>query len=214
MKKKIAVVALGFIFFILSARTASVSAASLRFDPVSVSSAADKTFDIKVVVDSGVEEILGADVLIRYDSDLLEVVSITDGTHMTIGKKDTATPHKIYFAPVVEDPGSPVKGTGTVATITFKAKVESTSELNFECELGETNESNILKNDLDATDIITCSDNGKATIVIGSGGSTVDSGTSKSPSTLPRSGAFENLAFFATIGGVLLLVGGSLRFMR
>ncbi len=214
MKKKIVVVTLGIALFILSAGTASVSAASLRFDPTSVSSQVDGTFGVDVIVDSGADEILGVDVLIRYDSDLLEVVSISDGTHMTIGKKDLTTPHKIYFAPVVDDPASAVSGVGTVATINFKSKVESTSELNFECELGETNESNILKNDLDATDIITCSDNGKSTIVIGAGGSTIDSGTTKSPSTLPRSGAFENLALFGVIGGILLLVGGSLRFMR
>lgn len=214
IKKYLLATVLFLSFAAISGNFSAVSAASLQFDPKSVSSAVDKTFDVKVNVDVGSEQILGVDALIRYDSDLLEVVSITDGTFLKIGKKETGTPHKIYLIGVVEDPGTAQTGAGTMATITFKAKVESTSELQFECELGETNESNISKNDIDATDIIICSDNGKSTIVIGSGGSTVDSGSSKTPSTLPRSGAFENLALFGIIGALLLVFGGGMGYLK
>jgi hypothetical protein len=66
----------------------STFAATLQFDPTSLTCAVGGTCEVDVVVDAGTDEILATDARITYDKSILSVDNITDGTYLTIGKKD------------------------------------------------------------------------------------------------------------------------------
>lgn len=197
-------------------------AASLSFDPSSVSKNAGEAFDIKVDANAGSDQITSVDAYITYDANVLEVQSVTNGTFFPTVTKDTSQAGKVYIAGLVDDPATSKTGTGTLATITFKGKTSGSAILAFTCTQGSTSDSNITKNDLNATDIITCSSNGSSAITIGSGsssggsssggsssgGSSTSGGTTPAPTELPKSGVFDNVVKYSVPGIILLLLGG------
>ncbi len=193
-----------------------VHAATLQFDPASESGAIGDTFDLAIKVNTGSDEILAVDAQIRYDKNILEVVSCADAepVWLTVARKDYATPGQIYIPGIVQDPGHPVTGTGELATCTFKVKANGTTNVTFACTAGETaSDSNVAKNNPDATDVIQCSDNGVAVITAGTGvggiltPTPVDSDSSTTATTLPRTGIMDELLKFAIPGAILFGIG-------
>jgi hypothetical protein len=137
---------------------------------------------------------------------------------------------EIYIAGLVDDPANSKTGSGVLATITFRGKTNGAATLAFFCKPGETaTDSNIAKNDLNATDIIQCASNGSSAIKVGAGtgttgtgtgtgtgstttGSSTKTGGSSVPSQLPKSGVMDEMFKWAIPGTILLLVGTSLLF--
>ena len=196
-------------------------AGTMSFDPSSVNVEVDEEFTLTVQVDVGTSEVLGVDALIEYDAGVLEVVGIQDGTFLSVGTKEYGEPGKIYIAGLVDNAAESVTGSGPLADVTFKAIAGGTSDVTFICREGETGESNISENSTDATDLIECSSNGEAVVVVAGG--TTDGGTSggtggtdsgSTPSELPQTGFFEDMILFGMVAGVLLLiVGAGTRFL-
>lgn len=206
MRKKLIIQLILFIFILLVLPLlTTVSAAVLFFDPSTVNTQSEQTFEVKVNVDAGSEQITSVDAYILYDSTLLEIQKVDDGTFFPTVSKDTSQSGKVYLAGMVEDPATSKTGSGTLATITFKAKTYGSTTLTFDCTPGLTTDSNISKNDLNATDIIQCESNGKLAITIGSGGSTQQ----PTPTQLPRSGIFNNVLKYSIPGVILLLFGAT-----
>ena len=120
------------------------------------------------------------------------------------------------IAGLVNDSGSPVTTSGTVATITFQGLKDGSGTLSFDC-----NTSKIIKNDLNATNVIVCTQNGTSAVTIGAGGSSSsptatpapNTGVAETPSELPQTGIWDNVVKFALPGMVLLILGGALRFI-
>lgn len=204
------------VFFIVASTQSSVHAAMLQFDPATGSGAIGETVDLGIVVNAGSDEILAVDAQVRYDKNILEVQNCTDGTFLKVARKDFATPGQLYIAGIVEDPGSPVTGKGTMATCTFKIKANATTNVTYLCTPGETaSDSNVAKNNADATDVIQCSDNGTAVITAGTGvgGSPTTTpaggqgGSGTIPSELPKTGIIDELMKFAVPGAILVAVG-------
>jgi len=198
-----------------------VEAATFSFDKSSYSVGVAQTFQIQVNIDTGGEQVNGADAYINYDSSFLSVEDVSAGSFFPTVTNDTATAGKVYIAGLVDDPASPKTGSGTLATITFKGLKDGTVNLTFDC-----NNSKIVKGDTNATNILQCSSDYKAVISVGSGsdgGSSSSSSNSSSsndqsnssnnnqPKTLPKSGIFENLINFAIPGSILFLIGGGLK---
>lgn len=193
-----------------------VQAASLKFDKTSVTVDPGQTFQIGVVVDAGTDEISSTDVYVLYDSSLLTAQSVAAGTFFpTVTNNITAG--KVYIAGLVDDPATSKTGSGTVATITFSALKNGSGTLTFDCTTA-SNSSKIIKNDLNATNIIVCSQNGSATVTVGTGGSTTPtpgaggSGTI-TPSTLPQTGPLDVVGTSAKLGILLFFVGGAVRLL-
>lgn len=206
MEKKLIIQLILFIFVLLVfPLLTTVSAAVFFFDPSTVNTQPEQTFEVKVNVDAGSDQITSVDAYILYDSNLLEIQKVDDGTFFSTVSKDTSQPDKVYLAGMVDDPATSKSGVGTLATITFKAKTNGSTTLTFDCTPGSTTDSNISKNDLNATDIIQCESNGKLTITIGNGGSTQQ--PTPTPSQLPRSGIFNNMLKYSIPGVILLLFG-------
>lgn len=207
------------IFFYFGPVVSSSFAASLQLDPTTVSTPAGELFQVKVDVEAGASKIKSADAYIIYDPKIVEAQSVADGTFFSIVNKDVSVAGKAYVSGLVDDPMKPVTGTGTIATITFKALVEGTNALEFDCTAGSTNGSMIIADDDKDTNIIECTKNGTSTVTVGSGvAATPTPGTEDltaypTPSTLPRSGVFDNVIKFAVPGAILLFVGTAVRML-
>jgi len=211
MKNILITLFFGSVFLVASS---AVHAATLQFDPSTASAAVGETVDIIVKADAGSDEILAVDAIIKYDKSILEVVSIADGDFLSILQKNYSVAGTISMTSIVQDPGHPVTGSGELATVTFKVKADGTTNITFFCTPGDSTDSNIAKNNADATDIIQCADNGTAVITAGEGGPTAvptgistSTGGTDTPTTLPRTGIMDELYKFAIPGSVLLLIG-------
>ncbi len=203
-------------FFIFIPITSSVFGATLKFDPETVSTPSGKMFTVNVNVDAGSTQIKGAEAFITYDSNLLEVQagSIVSGGLFKTFQKDT-TVGKVYMAGLADSTTDVVSAPGTLGKVTFKALTDGTATLEFYCDSAQKKGSSIIQNDANDTNIIECSLNGSSAITIGSGTTVTPTITTAepTPSTLPKSGVFDNVVKFAVPGLVLLLVGVATRLL-
>ncbi|MEK7078742.1 MAG: cohesin domain-containing protein [Patescibacteria group bacterium] len=201
----------------------STFAAFLKFDKTTVSSQATQTFTVDVTVDAGTDQITSTDIWVVYDPAYLEAQTVTNGTFFP-AVTSNITSGKVSITGLIVDPGTYKTGTGVVATVTFKSLLNGTSSISFDCRTDVSNSSKIIKNDVNATNLIECSKNTGATVTIGgtATSSTASTGIYATPTvssvqptvagTLPESGIVENIVRFAVPGMVLLMIGVMLRF--
>jgi hypothetical protein len=206
MKISLKIFLLLAIFIIIPYVNGGVFAASLKFDKTTVSVLNGETFQINVTVDPESASIISADSYIAFDSTLLKATVVTAGTLFPTVSHDESTAGKVYIAGMVNDPNTPVKTTGTLATITFQALKDGTATLSFDC-----NTSKIIKDDINASDVMTCAQNNSSVVTIGASGGI--SPTSAPISELPESGVFDNVFNIAVPGMFLLLIGGIFRLL-
>lgn len=193
----------------------SVNAASLKFDKTTGTVAVGETINVAVQVEAGTEQIRGVDIYVLYDQTVLEATAVTDGgAFPTLFK--TLTPGKTYIAAGVDDPATTKTGSLLAATITFKGLKNGTASITFLCQTNTGNTSKIIKADIDATNIITCADNGSLSLTVGSGGTvggSTNPTTAPLPTQLPRTGFFDEIVKWSIPGTVLILIGGAMRLL-
>lgn len=188
-------------FGLLPSYLTTVKAASLKFDKTTVSVANGGTFQIAVTIDPGSDSLNSTDVYVTFDSTLLKATTVTAGNVFPTVTNDISASGRVYIAGMVNDPASSISTAGTIATITFQGLKDGTGTLSFDC-----NTSKIIKNDINATNIITCS-NGTSAVTVGAGGAA----PTQVPNQLPQTGTFENVVKFAVPGIILLLFGSAAR---
>lgn len=221
MKKTVTFLLLA-ISYLLFARNAL--AATLSFEPVSTSAPIGDTFDVQLLIDTKGESATSADVILFYDSSVLQVNEIVNGSKNGIeffpDFFQNVTDTEIYIGASVIEPIDKREGTGTLATITFQGKVSGASDVAFDCTPGKTSDTNISKSDKNATDIVECEllTNGRYTIGDGSsqpqptqpigGGVTGTPTPTKTPTpTLLVSGSAEVTMGVVGLGFLLVLFG-------
>ena len=190
------------LFFIVPMIFGSVNAGNFKFDPTTVTAANGATFQIAIIVEPGSDSLNSVDSYVSFDSSLLKATAVTAGSLFPTVSHDESTAGRVYIAGMVNDPASSISASGTVATITFQGLKDGTGTISFEC-----NTSKIIKDDINATNVITCSQNGTASVTIGTGGNN----TTPAPSQLPESGIFDNVIKLAIPGMFLLLLGSIFR---
>lgn len=230
-----------FAIFAFGALAQSAHAAFLDFDPTSVTANVDGTFSVKVTIDTGSEKSPSSTVIVSYDSEIIEPVSAANGTFFADSTDDEDTSGRVSFFGFNNDPEAAKSGKGTVATITFKGVKEGTSKLEFICDSSNSSDtSTIEKDDIDATNIISCGQNGTASVTIGAASDTTDSDGDGIPDTtdtdangdgitdstassslegpdtstvsaLPRTGTLDNIAKFALPGIFFIGIGVALK---
>lgn len=235
-----ALIFLGAMFFagFLPMKNA-VEAAYLNFTPSTSSVAINGTTNIDIMVDSGTEQVTSTDAYIQYDQTALQIMAVTEGTHFPTVTYDTNTLGRIYIAGIITHAATYKTGKGKLATITVKGLKNASSSMTFMCTAGLTTDSNIAKNDVNATDIIVCTDNNSHQVTIGTGSTTTNgngtnsqssSSTSNStgtgtgsttgsqtgstpiPTALPQTGTLQNVVFGSLVGLTLLIIGGLIKF--
>ncbi len=212
--KKLAIIV--FLFLWMGSSVGAVNAAFLKFDQASFDVEVDETFDVQIIVDPGSEQITSIDSYISYDSAVVNAQTVTSGTYFPTVLNDLTTGNA-YVAGLVDSPSDFKTGVGTVATITFKALAEGETDLIYDCDGEATVTSKIIKNDINSTNIIECSQNGTAVITVSVGGEEATGGADDTPTPtptqttvteLPASGSTENMMAMALVGAVLVGVGG------
>lgn len=204
--------------FFLPGALSKVYAGSLKFDKTTVSGKTNETFDVAIVVDAGSDQISSVDAYVLYDATLLEAQTASAAAFFPQFTKNI-TAGKTYIAGFDDDTSKSKTGTGTVATITFKALRDGAGNLTFDCQAAANNTSKIVKNDINATNVIVCAQNGQSAVTVGAGQvatpTSTASGTSSStkPAELPRSGVFENIRALAVPGMVLLILGTAVKLL-
>ena len=198
-------------------------AATLRFDPTTVTVGQGNTFDVDIVVDAETDEISGTDVYILYDDTLVEPTAVTEGNYFPV-VSNTIDSEKIYINGLVQNATEFKTGSGVLATVSFTMLTGSSGTLQFYCDLTQPDTSKIVKNDVNATNVITCANlnlfsiNGGTTTqnstptptALPSTGGTTTTGTTTTTvatTTLPQSGMFDNVIKYSVPGVVLLAIG-------
>lgn len=203
------------VILFLPAILTQVEAASLKYSPTTVTTTTGSTFQVEVDVDAGSEQITSTDVYVIFDASVLEAQSVSAGSFFPT-VTNNITSGRVYIAGMVDDPATSKTGSGALATVTFKALKDGGVTLSFDCS-----SSKIVKNDVNASNIITCSSNGTATVTVGAGatpttttttgGDTTEAGTT--PTQLPQSGVFDNMLKWSQWGIVLVILGGAIRLL-
>ncbi len=227
--KKILVCLLFFSFCLLLAPK-SVQAARLSFDPVTLTASISATFDVNVRVDTAGVKTTSSDARIPFDSSFLEVVKITSGAFYPQNFKTIGT-NKVYIGGAVRDPLDAKTGTGTLSTITFRGKKLGTTTLSFECTPGKTTDSNITRDDPDATDALDCTQlvAGTYTIAASASASATPTATTTpsasasatpqptatktptpTPAKIPVTGSVYPGIFLLLGGIIIVVIGGAL----
>lgn len=219
-----------FFFFLLflffSPSVGSVEAAVLKLDPSAVSVASGQTISLNINIETGEDKVVASDIYLLYDTNLLDFQSVTKGNFFNNITQNTSVPGKLYINATIADALQAKSGTGTVAAVNFSTKNSGSSTLSFECQQGSNADSNIVKNDQNATDVIVCAANGSATVQITSSQGLTPTPTptvyvtatpspTQTPTAyptiaatqLPRTGIIDDLLKLLVFGGTLTFLG-------
>lgn len=152
----------------------AAQAATMQFSPTSGTYSTGTTFPVQVKVDTVAVDTTSADAVVKFDATLLSVDSVSYGSfYPTVLHSQQSG--KLYISGMVSSPGTVINGSGVLATINFKPLSAGTATVSFDCTAGQTNDSNVTKNDTNATDILDCSTLAYATYTLS--GTTVASPT-------------------------------------
>ena len=115
------------------AASAASGPVSLRFDPPAVTTPANGTFSVNVVLTGG-KDIYSVPIQLSYDPQHLQLLNIASGDLLSRDNQPVALVHRddngTLVASATRPPGSQgVSGTGTVFTITWQAKAPGNSVL-------------------------------------------------------------------------------------
>ena len=192
--------------------------ASLSFSPASKSVMIEDSFEINVVLDTDGVETDGVDLILTYDEMKLAATEAALGDlYDNKINEDFSQPGKIVLQ-AVSDVGSGFVGTGTVATLNFKAVAGGMAQVSFDMIGESTTDCNV---NSDGEDILASVSNGSYTILpmgIGGVGDATASGTPTPTSTgtltptptVPESGFFEPTVIGLGLGAILIFVALSL----
>jgi len=202
-------------YFLVLPRIVTVEAAHLELDPATVTAAKGETFNVDIIVDAGSDEIVSTDAFVLFDAAVLQVDSVADGDFFPTVTYTTEA-SKLYVAGLVDNQTTPKTGKGKLATVTFKVIGDKGADVTFDCRTDAADSSKIIKNDINSTNVIVCADNTALKLTL-SGTDNNGDGTSPSPSvqptaptTLPKSGGFDNLFKIGFFGSIMFIIGGAL----
>ncbi|KND48701.1 MAG: penicillin-resistant dd-carboxypeptidase-like protein [Parcubacteria bacterium C7867-003] len=149
MKKFLLIFTLIFSFSVL---VSGVDAATLILTPSSGSVSSGQTISVDIMLDTKGEDIDGVDVYsLNYNPAILEVVDssssasgvqITPGSLFPITLTNKVTSGVIQFSQVTSG-GTSYKGSGKLATITFKGIANGTASVTFNFTPGSTSDTNV-----------------------------------------------------------------------
>ncbi len=194
-----------FVFIFLGATHVYAVPASLSFDPSDIKIKKGQEIQVNINMFTGNEAVASTDVMINYDTSLLEPIpsATKNGTIFQTIDTKVITPGKLYVYGVQENKNEFTAAQGTVATITFKALISGDTQLSFDCNPVIKNTSQIIKGNNTFENIISCT-------------STIAHTSSISISEGSVLGAYTNekLNTYTAIFGILVAVFTFLLFVR
>ena len=194
-------------------------AAYLKFDKATASVAVGATVTLDVLVDAGSDQITSTDMWVMYDPTLLEAQSVASGTFFPAVTNNISA-GKVYVAGLITDAGAYKTGSGTVGTITFKGLKNGTATITYDCRADVSNSSKVIKNAVDPTNIIVCSQNTTSVITVGAGGAAAPTSAAvpttvynsqTNPTSLPQTGIMDELPKLFVLGSAFVMIGIAMR---
>lgn len=219
--------ALVLLAFAVVVPASAYAANSLSFDKTSVNGNINQSIAVKVNV-SADDAINSADVKLKFDFNTLQVVSVEPGDFFPIITNSISTPGTLFIGALPEGTVGK-KGTGTIATVNFKAIKAGASQITYLCTDVQTNTSKLNMTADDPKNVIDCSATSAQVLAVSIGDGTtsttitpttavVSSSTSQaatqlttSATQLPQSGAFDNTIYALISGGLFIGFGTILR---
>jgi hypothetical protein len=198
------VFSLAFIFVL---GTQEAGAQSFSLSPSTATQPAGEEFTVQLKIDTGGKEVTAADVKISFDSNVLQVTKVLEGTFFP------EVTHNIYAGTLYVggsflQESQTSSGSGTLATLTLEGKTVGVGKLAFVCTTQNT-DTNIL--DVTATDIVNCSANKEGTYTIsaglGGGSTSTASGTVTATPLAPVAGVTLPTFIFLGFGLLLTILG-------
>lgn len=188
----------------------AAASATLALSPNTSSVAVGQTFDVAIVLNTGGANTSGVDISLRFDKDKLNIVDIKNGTiyDQYIGKNINNATGVATISGLASSTDSLFTGTGTFATITFRALTAGTAAVTFNHTPGNKNDTNVANFDTqeEALGAVT---NGSYTITgSGSNGTTTTSGSKGGSSTTNLPVTANVLPLILLTFTSILLVGG------
>jgi len=212
-----------FCSFLLSP-PAYAASASLSLDPASGSYAQGEIFEIKVLLNTGGGRTSGSDVLLNFDSNLLQAQDIIPGDIYSfyVGEEIDNDQGKLAISGLAGSTDELYQGDGVFATIEFQGKNSGSTQVTFDFTSGYRNDSNVADFDAQA-DILASASGGSYQIEAGVGGDLTPTPTPTSttaltatpeptPTTEVPVTAVVSLTSLMTISGVLLISLGAFLF--
>lgn len=190
------------LYFVFLPSTAG--AAYLTLEPQTRTAAPAETFSVDVKINTDGEKVTSADALFNFNSSILSVSSVTPGDFFPQNFK-TTTSSQIYVGGAIQNATESRTGSGLLATINFKAVGSGTATLGYDCTAGKTSDSNITKDDRNATDILNCDQlvDGVYTV----SGDVTSTQPTPTPKTLPESGNVTNTLIIGGLGLLIVVIG-------
>lgn len=185
-----------FSFFFLFFGIKDASAATLSLSPASKQVSVNDTFVVSVMLDTQGETTDGVDAIIFYDSGKLSITSVSLGDlYANKLQEDYSTGGQITLR-ATSTATTSFTGSGTFATITFKAISDGNANVDFQFTAGSSTDSNVAK---EGQDLLT-SVSGAVYTISPSGG--VGGGEE---TTLPETGIITPTILLASLGFLFIL---------
>lgn len=158
-------------------------AATLMLSPETGNFAIGDEFDVNIMLDTVGEEVNGVDVTINYDSTMLDVVTLTEGTLFGNYPIKSASAGVVTFTGIITT-GSPTgyTGQGVFGTVKFKVKQTGTAQVTFDFTQGAIADSNVVSK-TSGQDLLTAVTNGSYILSPSSNVGTTDTNTTTTTAT-------------------------------
>lgn len=200
--------------YYLILNSSSVLAQVLSLNPSTATKNTGVEFSVDLNIDTAGKAVAGTDVKLTFDPNILEVTKVERGDFFSDGAHNIGS-GTLYIGGFFPPQFETKTGTGKVATIFLKGKVDGTSALTFVCT-PQTSDTNIL--DASANDIVNCALMSNGSYIIAAGGAQPTNTPAPTsppygPTTVPPvSGITIPTVFSLGIGAVLAILGIALAF--
>jgi hypothetical protein len=131
--------------FFIFANSGTVYAAALEFSKTQVSASLGEELDVDVTIDTQSKAVAGADAVILYNPQYIEVVSVDPGDVFADypARFYDNTNGKIMVSGIVSSKHNLYRGRGVMARIRFRTKAMGASQITFQYTPGDTTDSNV-----------------------------------------------------------------------
>lgn len=177
-------------FGLLAIVSSETLAASLSFSPSSKSLSLNDTLTLSVILNTAGSSTDEVDAVITFDKNKLQYVSATLGNLLDNPQTVTAPTSNKLTLSASSTEGESYSGTGTFATLKFKAISTGTATISFDFTSGVATDSNVASN---GADILTSTSNGTYTI-----------GAASSSGELPETGTSAPTVIAISVGLILI----------
>lgn len=233
MRKVLCLLIVLGIFFFVQTKVALAASPKLYFDTTELTAKQGDEFDLLMRIDTAGQSVSGADAVLEYNPEYLEVSTIENGNFFALfGKHYEINNQKIYLTGFFTEKNQVKSGNGPFAQLTFKAVKNGATSIKFVCAEKSLSDTNIIG--ATGNDLISCADLQAVTITVsttaykiarasgfgkilgtesGALVTTTPTVTPTSTSTssgMMETGVFDNAAFMIILGIIFILLGGYL----